>query len=76
MSGTFFYDFANCSVNVSSRAATHTVPTRKTRFFTAHFTKLAVTPMVFEIPKCNVPHLKDLKQGFRFQLKTFRKLQG
>ena len=53
-----------------------TVPTRKTRFFTAHFTKLAVTPMVFEIPKRNVPHLKDLKQGFRFQLKTFRKLQG
>ena len=53
-----------------------TVPTRKTRFFTAHFTKLAVTPMVFEIPKRNVPHLKDLKPGFRFQLKTFRKLQG
>ena len=54
----------------------NTVPTRKTRFFTAHFTKLAVTPMVFEIPKRNVPHLKDLKPGFRFQLKTFRKLQG
>ena len=53
-----------------------TVPTRKTRFFTAHFTKLAVTPMVSEIPKRNVPHLKDLKPGFRFQLKTFRKLQG
>ena len=50
-----------------------TVPTRKTRFFTAHFTNLAVTP---KIPKRNVPHLKDLKQGFRFQLKTFRKLQG
>ena len=54
----------------------NTVPTRKTRFFTAHFTKLAVTPMVFEIPKRNVPHLKDLRQGFRFQLKIFRKLQG
>ena len=53
-----------------------TVPTRKTRFFTAHFTKLAVTPMVSKIPKRNVPHLKDLKRGFRFQLKTFRKLQG
>ena len=54
----------------------NTVPTRKTRFFTAHFTKLAVTPMVSKIPKRNVPHLKDLKRGFRFQLKTFRKLQG
>ena len=54
----------------------YTVPTRKTRFFTAHFTKLAVTPMVSKIPKRNVPHLKDLKRGFRFQLKTFRKLQG
>ena len=52
------------------------MPTRKTRFFTAHFTKLAVTPMVSEIPKRNVPHLKDLKPGFRFQLKTFQKLQG
>ena len=52
------------------------MPTRKTRFFTAHFTKLAVTPMVSKIPKRNVPHLKDLKPGFRFQLKTFRKLQG
>ena len=64
------------NASLSSTSFVPTVPTRKTRFFTAHFTKLAVTPMVSEIPKRNVPHLKDLKPGFRFQLKTFRKLQG
>ena len=54
----------------------HTVACRKTPFFPAHFTKLAVAPMVSKILKGNVPHSKDLKLSFKFQFQTFQKLQG
>ena len=43
-----------------------TVPIRKTRFFPAHFTKSPVAPMISKIRKQYVPHLEDLKLGFRF----------
>ena len=50
-----------------------TVPIRKTRFFSAHFMKLPVAPMISKIHKQYVPHLKDLKLSFKLRYQTFQK---
>ena len=57
----------------SNTAALSTVPIRKTRFFSAHFMKLPVAPMISKIHKQYVPHLKDLKLSFKLRYQTFQK---